>query len=78
MGFDIQIRSVYDVHMSFLSHLECGLCGQELESDRLWNLCPQCGRPLLARYDLEKARGQSVALSRAAPGARPAPRVVPR
>jgi threonine synthase len=56
MGFDIQIRSVYDVHMSFLSHLECGLCGQELESDRLWNLCPQCGRPLLARYDLEKAR----------------------
>jgi threonine synthase len=42
--------------MNFLSHLECGLCGQTLEADRLWNLCPACSKPLLARYDLEKAR----------------------
>jgi len=42
--------------MSYLSHLECGLCGRELEADRLWNLCPSCGKPLLARYDLEEAR----------------------
>jgi len=42
--------------MSFLSHLECALCGKELEADRLWNLCPACEKPLLARYDLEKAR----------------------
>ena len=41
---------------SFLSHLECGLCGERLEADRLWNLCPKCGKPLLARYDLEAAR----------------------
>ncbi|MBL7200713.1 MAG: threonine synthase [Anaerolineae bacterium] len=41
--------------MSFLSHLECALCGQVLEADRLWNLCPECGKPLLARYDLEAA-----------------------
>ncbi|MFZ5915683.1 MAG: threonine synthase [Chloroflexota bacterium] len=41
--------------MSFLSHLECGLCGREFEADRLWNLCPDCERPLLARYDLEAA-----------------------
>ena len=41
---------------SFLSHLECGLCGERLEADRLWNLCPKCGKPLLARYDLAAAR----------------------
>jgi threonine synthase len=41
---------------SFLSHLECGLCGERLEADRLWNLCPKCQKPLLARYDLEAAR----------------------
>jgi threonine synthase len=42
--------------MSFLTHLECGLCGTEQKADRLWNLCPECGKPLLARYDLEAAR----------------------
>ena len=42
--------------MSFLTHLECAWCSQELEADRLWNLCPDCGKPLLARYDLEAAR----------------------
>jgi threonine synthase len=41
---------------SVLSHLECGLCGERLEADRLWNLCPKCGKPLLARYDLGAAR----------------------
>ena len=41
--------------MNFLSHLECAMCGQELEADRLWNLCPSCDKPLLARYDLERA-----------------------
>jgi threonine synthase len=42
--------------MSFLSHLECGLCGQRLDADRLWNLCPKCQKPLLARYDLRAAQ----------------------
>ena len=32
------------------------MCGDRLESDRLWNLCPKCDRPLLARYDLDSAR----------------------
>jgi len=41
--------------MSFLTHLECALCGQGLEADRLWNLCPVCDKPLLARYDLAEA-----------------------
>ncbi len=42
--------------MNFLTHLECGMCSQTLDADRLWNLCPDCGKPLLARYDLEAAR----------------------
>jgi threonine synthase len=40
---------------SHLSHLECGLCGATYDADRLWNLCPACGRPLLCRYDLVAA-----------------------
>lgn len=42
--------------MSFLSHLECSLCGQELDADRIWNLCPTCNKPLLARYNLARVR----------------------
>jgi threonine synthase len=41
---------------SFLAHLECSMCGQRLNADHLWNLCPDCKKPLLARYDLEAAR----------------------
>ncbi|MBC7350152.1 MAG: threonine synthase [Candidatus Aminicenantes bacterium] len=40
---------------SFLTHLECGYCGEKLDPDKLWNLCPKCGKPLLARYNLEEA-----------------------
>ncbi len=39
----------------FLTHLECALCGQRHEADRLQNLCSVCGKPLLARYDLAAA-----------------------
>lgn len=42
--------------MTCLSHLECSMCGDHLEPGRLWNLCPGCGKPLLARYDLDAAR----------------------
>ena len=42
--------------ISFLSHLECGLCGERLDADRLWNLCPACQKPLLVRYDLDAVR----------------------
>lgn len=41
--------------MSFLADLECSDCGKRLTADRLWNLCPDCGRPLLARYDTKEA-----------------------
>ncbi len=40
---------------STLTHLECGACKTTYPADRLWNLCPSCQKPLLARYDLEAA-----------------------
>jgi threonine synthase len=42
--------------MNYLTHLECGYCGKRHEADRLWNLCSECDKPLLARYDLDAAR----------------------
>ena len=39
-----------------VTHLECGLCGLEHEARRLLNLCSNCGKPLLVRYDLERAK----------------------
>jgi threonine synthase len=38
-----------------VTHLECALCGFEHEARRLLNLCAKCGKPLLVRYDLERA-----------------------
>lgn len=38
-----------------VTHLECGLCGLKHEAHRLHNLCTACGKPLLVRYDLERA-----------------------
>ena len=37
----------------YLTHLECAGCAGTLDAERLWNLCPSCGKPLLARYDLQ-------------------------
>lgn len=45
--------------MNFLTHLECSMCGKILEADHVWNLCPDCKKPLLARYDL-KAAGKAL------------------
>jgi len=39
-----------------LTHLECAACGLEHEARRLLNLCPECEKPLLVRYDLERAK----------------------
>jgi len=39
-----------------VTHLECGLCGLEHEAHRLHNVCTACGKPLLVRYDLERAK----------------------
>jgi threonine synthase len=38
-----------------VTHLECALCGLRHEPGVLQNLCLECGKPLLVRYDLEKA-----------------------
>ena len=38
------------------THLECTGCGAAHESERLWRLSPCCGRPLFARYDLDRLR----------------------
>ena len=38
-----------------VTHLECGLCGLEHEARRLLNLCRECGKPLLVRYDLNRS-----------------------
>ena len=40
---------------STLSHLECGYCGKQYDADQLINLCTECGKPLLVRYDLNEA-----------------------
>jgi threonine synthase len=44
--------------MSFFTHLECSVpCGDERFDARVeQHLCPKCGMPLLARYDLDAAR----------------------
>jgi threonine synthase len=39
-----------------ITHLECGLCGLEHEARRLLNLCRNCGKPLLVRYDLNRSK----------------------
>jgi len=38
-----------------VTHLECALCGLRHEAQRLLNLCRECGKPLLVRYDLQQA-----------------------
>jgi threonine synthase len=52
--------------MSFLTHLDCSACGARYDKDLLLNLC-ECGKPLLARYDLAAA---ARALPRAGLGGR--------
>ncbi|HKX84421.1 MAG TPA: threonine synthase [Pyrinomonadaceae bacterium] len=38
-----------------VTHLECALCSLRHEANVLQNLCVECGKPLLVRYDLEAA-----------------------
>ncbi len=38
-----------------VTHLECALCGLRHEANVLQNLCTTCGKPLLVKYDLDKA-----------------------
>src|SRR5262245_13145828 len=46
--------------MSFFTHLECSVpCGAPRRDPRERNFLCRCGAPLLARYDLDKARSWS-------------------
>jgi len=38
-----------------VTHLECAACHLRHEAQRLQNLCTECGKPLLVKYDLEAA-----------------------
>lgn len=38
-----------------VTHLECANCHKTYEANKLHNLCVECGKPLLVRYDLAKA-----------------------
>ena len=40
---------------SFLTHLECTMCGKTLTADEPARTCPDCGKVLFARYDLAGA-----------------------
>jgi len=45
--------------LSLLSHLECTNCRRVYSADALHTTCPNCGKVLFARYDLEHANGLS-------------------
>jgi len=42
--------------MSQLTHLQCSKCGEHYDADQVQTVCKKCGKPLFARYDLEKAK----------------------
>jgi len=42
--------------MPHVTHLECSLCAQQFEADRVHNLC-SCGGTLFVRYDLTRVKG---------------------
>ena len=41
--------------MTNVTRLECSFCGASYEAGHLHNLCIECGKPLLVRYDLAQA-----------------------
>ncbi len=44
--------------MSYLTNLLCSNCRKTLAPDKLWHLCPDCQKPLLAQYDLPVLRSR--------------------
>jgi threonine synthase len=42
--------------MSYLSHLDCPECHKSFSSEALRSVCPVCGSPLFARYNLQQAK----------------------
>jgi len=42
--------------MSFVSHVECTICGARHDAKRLLTVCEKCGQMLAVRYDLERVK----------------------
>jgi threonine synthase len=42
--------------MSFLTHVECTVCGHRHDPKRVLTVCERCGQMLAARYDLERVK----------------------
>jgi threonine synthase len=42
--------------MSFVSHVECTVCGHRHDAKRTLTVCERCGQMLAVRYDLERVR----------------------
>ncbi len=40
----------------YMSHLECPKCNAKHDPHKITQLCPECGAPLLVRYDLNKVK----------------------
>ena len=56
--------------MSFVSHVECTICGARHDAKRLLTVCEKCGQMLAVRYDLDRVKATVTkdALRRRAPG----------
>src|SRR5712664_4324696 len=56
--------------MSFVSHVECTICGQRHDAKRRLSVCETCGQMLAVRYDLERVKASVTkdALRQRAPG----------
>ena len=42
--------------MSFVSHVECTVCGQHHDPKRVLSVCERCGQMLAVRYDLDRVK----------------------
>jgi threonine synthase len=42
--------------MSFVSHVECTVCGHHHDGKRVLSVCERCGQMLAVRYDLERVK----------------------
>ena len=42
--------------MTFVSHIECTVCGHRHDPKRLLTVCERCGQMLAVRYDLERVK----------------------
>jgi threonine synthase len=43
--------------VSFVSHVECTVCGHRHDAKRVLTVCERCGQMLAVRYDLERVKG---------------------